>query len=180
MKSANNKILVKCDLSQKDFMQIGDITLKRANAYDKNYRERSPVLAEVMQDTYELNKGDIILAHHNTFYEPSPYFVSDNIFSIPNNGSIIFAKIESDGTPRAVCGNLIAEEVEITTEYDLPPELRQKYKDRAHIVDGNYGYKTGQLVFTRPSTPYIIVYLWKDIEKRIVKINSSMIIGIAT
>ncbi len=179
MIAANKKILVRCDLSQKDFMQIGGVTLKRGNEYDKNYRERSPVIAQILEHINdELRENDIILAHHNTFYPPSPFFVKEDIFSIPFNNKMVFAKIDGEGNPQAIAGTIIGEQIEIPSKFNLPPEFRKKYVDRIVILNDSYNsYKKGQIVFVKPYSPYEIVYVFNGIEKRIVKINSEMIVG---
>lgn len=177
MTPANNKILVKCNLAQKDFIHIGGSFLKTSNAYQTNYRERSPVIAVAMESKGEIGFEDVILAHHNLFYAPSPFYLKDDLFSIPFSTSTIFAVIDKEGSPKAVCGNIIAEEIEVETAVPLPPDMRTKYKDRVRVLSDGCGYKKGQLIFTRPSAPYIIVYVFNGIEKRVVKVNSEMIMG---
>lgn len=176
MKSSNRKIIVSCDLSQKDFMKIGGVEIKRANEFDMNYRERAPVIAQVKENLGELKEGDVILTHHNNFYAPSPYYLKDDLFAIPY-GNTIFAVIDGEGKPKGVCGNIIAERILIKSKIVLPPEYRTYYKERGLVLADGYGYKKDEIVFTRPSALYEIVYVFNGIEKRIIKINSEMIIG---
>src|SRR5689334_11479952 len=110
MKSVNEKILVSCDLEQKEFIEVGGNKFKMALLFEKNYREKSPVIAIAQQSKGEINKGDILICHHNHFYEPSPYFIKDNLFSIPCNHTI-FAVIDKKGNAKPICGNVIVEKI---------------------------------------------------------------------
>lgn len=172
------RLLVRVDLAQKNAMRIGDITVLTATKYDTNYRERSPVIAEVVNGNEHLNAGAYILCHHNHFYAPSPYHLQDDLYSIPANHTI-FAILSPSGEVSPVYGNVLAAKVEIETPIRVPPEFREYHKDRGLILDGGWTeFQPGDLVFTRPSAIYEIVYIWGEVEKRICKINSEMICAI--
>lgn len=178
MKNTNDRIIVRVNMGQKDTMIIGSVKVRTALLYETNYRQKSPVIAEVVEKNRWLAIGDVILCHHNHFYPPSPYFLQDDLYSIPANHTI-FAILSKEGELEPVYGNVIAEKVEIETPLPLPPEQRKYYKDRGRIIHGGWTkFKPGELVFTRPSAPYEIVYIFGDIEKRVTKINSSMICAV--
>jgi hypothetical protein len=178
MKSVNDRIIVRVNMAQKNEMLIGGVKVRTALKYENNHREKSPVIAEVLSGNRWVKDGQTILCHHNHFYPPSPYFLQDDQFSIPANHTI-FAILNKDGTVNPVYWNVIAERIPIETPAPLPPELRKSYTDRGKILDGGWTkYETGDLVFTRPSAPYDIVYIFGDIEKRITKINSEMICAV--
>lgn len=175
MMATNNRLLVRVDMGQKDTMLIGDVKCVTANAYQTNYREKSPVIAQVVDANDRLNKGDFLLCHHNHFHQPSPYYLQDDLYSIPANHTI-FAILNPDGALSPVYGNVLADKVEVETLLPMPAEYREHYKDRGLILDGGWTeFKPGDLVFTRPSAIYEIVYIFGDIEKRVCKINSEMI-----
>lgn len=175
MKNANDRIVVKCNMAQKNEMLIGGVKVKTALKYEVNNREKSPVIAEVVEGNRWLKQGEAILCHHNHFYPPSPYFLENDLFSIPANHTI-FAILTKEGEIDPVYGNVIAERIPIETAFPVPPELRKYHTNRGKILNGGWTkYKTGDLVFTRPSAPYDIVYIFGDIEKRVTKINSEMI-----
>lgn len=176
MNAANNKILVRCDESQKNYCKIGGVLFKMALNYNPNYRERSPVIAEVIETKGEFGYGDMILAHHNHFYQPSPYWLQDDLFSIPCNKTI-FAIIQSDGSLKPVCGNILGEQFYQKHELELPPDMRKKYNDRIVCNQDTLKYKKQQLIFTRPYAPYEIVYTFNDIEHRVVKVDNEMVVG---
>ncbi len=177
MKAVNKKILVRCNLEQKDYMDIAGNTLKCAQNYNPNYRERSPVIAVAEETVGGIAKGDVILAHHNHFYGNSPYWLKDDLFSIPCNKTI-FAIIGKDGYPKPVNGNIICKKVDIETEIELPPEERKQYIDRAIVLTNGFGFNKGQLIFVKPYSPYEIVYIYNNIENRVVKVDSDMILGV--
>lgn len=176
MKVVNNKLLVRVNMEQKSLMSISGIELRTALQYGTNYRERSPVVAEVMETKSEFAMGDLILCHHNHFYGNSPYWLKDDLFSIPLNHTI-FAIIDKDGEPKAVQGNIIAEQIEVPSFLPLPPEQMEVYKDRVKVLSNGCGYKKGQLVFTKLHAPYIIIYIFNTVQRKVVKVNSEMIIG---
>lgn len=178
-KPVNSKIIVSVNMKQKDTFKLGDIEVSTALKFETNYREKSPVIAKVEQGNSYIKAGDVIICHHNHFYPPSPYFLYDNLYSIPANHTI-FAILRTDGSLQAVYGNILGERVDIQIYLPLPPDKREKYKDRIIVTDpGDTKYKKGQLVFTRPSAPYDIVYNFGGGVKRVTKVNSEMVVGIA-
>lgn len=178
MKATHNRVLVRVDPDQKRTMKIGETTFSMALKYEVNYREKSPVIAQVVNATDRLHEGDFLLCHHNHFYMPSPYHLQDDLFSIPANHTI-FATIGPSGNLSPVYGNVLADKVEIPSLLPMPPELREYYKDRGLILDGGWTeFKRGDLVFSRPSAIYEIVYILGEVEHRVCKINSEMICAV--
>lgn len=174
----NNKILVRVNLKQKDTMLVGGVELKTATSFDDNYRERSPVVAEVVTGNIFLKSGDIIICHHNHFYSPSPYYLQDDLFSIPFNKTV-FAKVNKKGKLSPICGNMIGQRVPVKTELELPPEHQQKYIDRLFITDRGWtSYKNGTTILCRPNAPYDIVFNFNGVEKRVTKVPEDQVVGI--
>lgn len=178
---ANNKIIVSVNMKQKDTMKMGDIIVSTALKYEVNYREKSPTVCCVVEGNVFIQKGDIILAHHNTFYTPSPYHLGDDLFSIPATGKVLFAIVKKDGTLKPILGNILCNRVEIPSLLPLPPEKIKTYTDRAIVIDsGLPAYKEGRLIFHRPSAGYDIVYNFNGIEKRVTKIPADQVCGIVS
>lgn len=178
MIATNNRVLVRVDLAQKNTMMIGDVKCLTATKYETNYREKSPVIAQVVDANDRLNKGDFLLCHHNHFYGNSPYFLQDDLYSIPANHTI-FAILRPSGELTPVYGNVLAAKVEVESVLPVPPEFREFHKDRGLILDGGWTkFKPGDMVFTRPSAIYEIVFIYGEIERRICKINSEMICAV--
>lgn len=178
MIAVNNKVLVYCDLNQKDYISIDGNLFKMALNYEHNYRLRSPVIGMICENYRSLTEGDILLCHHNLFYQPSPYYLYDNVFSIPFS-KVLFAKILNDGELLPICGNVLGERIPIKTELPLPPDQRKNYTDRILVTNAGYTkYKKGQILLTRPSAPYDIVYQWNKEQRIVTKISEDMVCGI--
>jgi len=173
----NDKILVRVDMSQKDTMTLNGVTVSTAILFEKNYREKSPVVACVVEGNEWVKENDILLCHHNLFYDPSPHYLYDDLFTIPAN-KLLFAVVGSKGlTP--IYGNILCERVDKPSLLLVPEERREKYTDRVKVVNGGYTpYKPGDLLFTRPYSFYEIVYILNGIERRIHKCHEDMVCGI--
>lgn len=177
MKPANGKILVKTNMAQKNSLIVAGVTMKIANLYQTNHREKEPVLAEVIKGNKEIVASRVIICHHNTFYPPSPYFLYDNLFSIPY-GKIIFGILYPDGNIRPMCGTILCDRVWEDSKIQLPPEQRKQHIDRVVVTNpGNTPYQAGQLLFTRPHAYYEIVYNIDGKEFRIHKIHEDNVVG---
>lgn len=177
MNPANGKIIVRCNMRQKDFIEVGGIRFQMAPLFNKNYREKSPVLAEVIDGNQYLHEGQVIVCHHNHFYSPSPYFIGDSLYSIPF-GKTVFGTVDSDGVLTPMCGNMLCDRVWVETPLPLPVEQRKMYQDRVIITNPGWTkYKAGQLLFSTPSAMYEIVYTVGAKEVRIHKIHEQFIVG---
>lgn len=180
MIAVNERVIVRVDMGQKDFMLIGETKVMMAQKYETNYRLKAPVIAEVVNGNEYLKTGEFLLCHHNHFHLPSPYFLQGDLFSIPANHTT-FAILQPSGELSPVYGNVLAAKVEVETPIPVPPEYRTFHTDRGLILDGGWtGFQPGDLVFTRPSAIYEIVYIYGEIEKRVCKINSEMICAVVS
>lgn len=177
MIATKGSILVRVDQHQKDRYLLGERLLKTGKKYNVNYRERTPVVAEIIQGLGELETGKHIITTYTFFDEESIYLISDNVYSIPVD-ELILAIIEEDGNLTPVCGNLIVERVPIETKFLLPPELRKFHNNRGIVVKGCEGFKKGDFILFLKFSDYEIVYTWKDIERRAIKIYKDEIVGI--
>lgn len=179
MTPVHGKIIVRCDLKQKDTFKIGDVEVSTAHKFESNFREKSPTVCCVVHGNAYVKEGDILLAHHNTFYTPSPFFLQDDLFSIPAQGNILFAIVNKDGSLTPILGNIICQRIEIPTPLPVPPELVKTYTDRAKVIDpGTTSFKKDQLLAHRPSAGYDMVYYFNGIEKRVTKVPDWQVCGI--
>lgn len=177
MKPTNNKILVRCDVNQKDFAIINGIEFQMAAQYETNFREKSPVVCEVVEGNELVYRGDALLTHHNLFYLPSPYHVEGDLFSIPFS-NVLFAKILKDGSLYPICGNILTDRIEVKTEFLLPDDLKEKYINKSLVVDpGLTNYKKGQVIFHKPYAFYEIIYTWNGEQRRIHKVHEDQVVG---
>lgn len=178
MTGANGKIIVSCNMSQKDTMVLEGRVFQTASLYETNYREKSPVLCKVQSGNEFVREGQILIVHHNTFYQPSPYYLEYNLFAIPF-GKTIFAILNFDGSLTPVCGNVLCERIDIPTPFHVPSEERKKYIDRVIVKDGGWtAYKPNDILFTRPHSYYEIVYIVDGQERRTHKCDSEMVCGV--
>lgn len=178
MRPVNDRVVVRVDLDQKNKIMLGGVKLLTALRYETNYREKSPVVAQVVYGNARLQPGDYLLCHHNHFYGNSPYYLQDDLYSIPANHTI-FAILSPSGELSPVYGNLLASKVEVETALPVTSEHREFHKDRGIVLDGGWtAFNVGDMVFTRPSAIYEIVYIFGDIEHRVCKINSEMICAV--
>lgn len=169
--------MVQVNMKQKDTFSIGGITVSTALKFETNYRERSPVVGLIVEGNRLIKAGEIGIFHHNHFYQPSPYFVENDLFSVPFNQTV-FGVLTPEGTIKPMCGNIICERVEIPTQLPLPPELRKKYVDRAIVFDaGTQPYEKGQLIFHKLHAGYDIVFNYQGIEKRVTKVHADFVVG---
>lgn len=175
--AVNGKIIVSVNMKQKNEMKLGNIAIKMGLKFDNNHREKSPVIAKVEQGNDYLKQGELIICHHNHYYPPSPYFLYDCYYSIPVNHTI-FAILHVDGSLTPTYGNILGEKIDIESTILLPVEQRTQYKDRIKITQSsNPKYSKDQIIFTRPSAPYDIVYNFGGIIKRVTKVWDQMVCG---
>jgi hypothetical protein len=146
--------------------------------FENNYREKSPTIGVIVQGNEYLKEGDVALFHHNHFYQPSPYWIGDDLFSVPFNKTV-FGILDEEGNINPICGNIICERVPIEYAMPVPVEQQKTYIDRARVINPGQvkPYKSGELIFHRPNAGYDIVYNWFGEERRVTKVHEDMIIG---
>jgi hypothetical protein len=178
LKPANDKVIVRVNMAQKDTILVGGIKVSTAMKFETNYREKSPVVAEIVQGNKYVKPGQIGLFHHNHFYPPSKYGLYDDLYSVPFNRTM-FGTLDGEGNLNPMCENIICERVWIESTIPLPISERKTYIDRAICLDPGWTkYKKGQLLFHRLNAGYDIVYNWNGIEKRVTKIHAEFIVGV--
>jgi len=180
MKAANDKLLVRVNDSQKNTFLLNGVETTIPILFETNYREKSPVIAQAISSNDFVNDGDLLLCHHNTFYFPSPYNLYDDVFSIPANGNIIFCKLNiHDGCLLPIFGNMLCDKIDIETGIELPISERKQHDNMVAITDPGYcNYHKGDVLFTRPSAAYCIVYNWKGVVNRVHKVPEEQVCGV--
>lgn len=176
MRAVNEKIIVKVEANQKHSIDFGGSSFLLAKQYTNNRREMNPVVCEVIQGNNRVKAGTFLLVHHNRFAEYSPYELGNGLYAIPYDRSL-FARIDDKGEAHSLCKNIIAQRVEKKTSLELAASYRKNYNDRVVVLNDGYGYKKGDEIFTFPFSDYEIVYVWKGVEKRVIKVFSEDICG---
>lgn len=200
MKALKNKILVKAHLNQKDSVMIKgedgkNIELWVGSKYRENYRERSPVIAEIIDngstDYNYLKVGDLILVHHNyvSQWETNPFCIEysmesgEGVFSLPADRNI-FCKLNEDGTVQAICGNIVGERLKKIIKTNIivvPDSVKQEHNDRVKVLSVSpeiKGIYPKQTVLIMQYSDYEIVYTWKGKEYSVIKVWQDEIIGV--
>lgn len=176
MLAPKGHIIVKVDNSQKDMAKIGVNILKTGKDYNENFRERNPVIAEVVDGLGELAKGSFIVCNYNYFDLESPLQLTDELYAIPVDEEI-FAIVMEDGTLKPVQGNVLVERATMDTPLLIPDELKRPHNSRGIVITNTHQYKKGQFIFWLPFSDYEICYTWNGEERRAIKIHSSEIVG---
>lgn len=175
IKPVQNKIIVRVNQDQKNEAVIGGKVLSMAREYGANYREKSPVLAELVEGG---EPGTILLCHHNMFQgEFCPYWLRDDLYSIPFKPETVFVSIDKNGDPQTIGGNIACERVMIESTLALPAEMQMPYLDRVRILSAGHGFKGGELAFVITMSMYHIHYTLDGIDRQICKVYKDDILG---
>lgn len=176
MQPIKGNIIVKVLLDQNAEAKIGGIIMKTARRYSENFREKNPVIAEVIEGCDGLESGSIIVCNYNLFDEESPLQLIEDTFSIPADEEI-FATVNDDGELTPLFGNVFASRVTKNTPLPLPEELKKPHVNQGVVLSGGNGYLKDQYIFWLPYADYEIVYYWKGEERRVIKVHKSEITG---
>ncbi len=176
MKGVSGSIIVYCDTSQKEEAIIAGNKLKTGKKYNENFRERNPVIAEVITGTAHIPKGAYIICNYSHFDLESPYEISHGTYSIPVDGEI-YVIINSDGSLTPICGNVLVERINQESIIDLPLELKRPHTNRGILLNDFENMEVNDFVFWLPYSDYQICYTWNGEERTALKIHSSEIVG---
>lgn len=178
MKPTKGGIILRVDPDQKERAMLGDVELMIGNKYKTNHRDKSPVVGIVEVGNDQIKTGSAIVCHHNFLYgENSVFALGGGLFSIPVNLNI-FMRIDEQGEPHSMFGNIICERIWEETAFEVPDAHKKQYIDRARVINSGYGYKKGQTIFHTQYASYEIIYNWGKIERRVIKVLSEDITAI--
>jgi hypothetical protein len=175
MLAAKGNIIVRVDKKQNAYVDTGGQTLLTQKRYNENFRERNPCVAEIIDGLGDLRTGLFIVCNYSHFSDSSPYLLYDDLYSIPVNSSII-GKIDEKGDLHPVCGNVFIKNLTKPTLIEIPKDF-QKVKVNHGIVEAGEGWIKGQEIFFYNYSNYEVVYTWKGVEHRCIKIESDEIVG---
>ena len=177
MKPQENYIIVEVDQNQKDEAIIGGQRFSTGRNYNENFREKNPVVAHVIEGHVEIHKGMWLVCNYSTFDWDSPFYIGDNLFSIPVDEEI-FAWVGEEGELYPLNGNLMVKRIGKKYSFELPDDYKKNYWDRGVILNDGNGYKSGDQVFWMKMADYEICFTWNGQEKRVVKVHNKEIVGI--
>lgn len=176
MEPIQGNILVSVNPYQKENTKIGDNILKTGKNYNENFRERNPVVAYVESGVKEIPTGSNIVCNYSHFDLESPFQITDTKYSIPINEEI-YAIINKDGTLNPIMDNVLVERVTKESILEIPEELKKNYTNRGILLTETDNIKSGSYIFWLTMSDYEIVYTWKGVERRALKIHKSEITG---
>lgn len=176
MKPANDKILVEVDYSQKCKVTGESGVFLLAKEFNTNRRESNPVVCRVIEGNNNVPRGTLLLVHHNRFVENSPHHLEENLYSLAYNESI-FARIDEDGNAHSLCDNIMVSHYYDSDSSLIPDYLKRPNKHKYIVISNGYGFKKGQVIFAYEFANYEIVYVFKGVEHRVIKIKKSDIVG---
>jgi hypothetical protein len=175
MKGTANHIVVRCDKKQNASVIVGGKELLTQKRYNDNFRERNPCVGEIIDGIGDLRTGLFIVCNYSHFSDSSPYLLYDDLYSIPVNSSII-GKVGEDGSLSPVCGNVFIKNITKPSLVEIPKDF-QKVKVNHGIVEAGEGWVKGQEIFFYNYSNYEVVYTWKGVEHRCIKIENEEIVG---
>ena len=173
---AVNHIVVQVDLAQKERHSVEGVELFSGKRYNENFREKLPVVAQVIDGIGEIKTGMWLICSYTHFGEDSPFYLYDDFYAIPVN-ELVFAFIAEDGELTALCGNIFVERVMKESLIDLPEELKKPSFVKGFAASNGGGYRKGQEIIWLTMADHEIVYNWKGEEKRAVKVELAEIVG---
>ena len=176
-----NSILVRVDPDQKREAEIGGRLLLSGKEYSDNWREKCPVIAELMQDAEMFQgetviRGTFLICSYTHFDEESYYFLRDDLYAIPIN-ELIFATINEDGSLKAVNGNVFVEREYTERAIEIHEDYKRPLYNRGIIASDSGEFKKGQEIFWLEMADYEMIYTWKGVEMKAIKVEKSEIVG---
>lgn len=201
LKAIRNNIIIKTYLHQKEELAIkgknGEtINLYIGSQYNTNYREKNPVMAEVLDNNSKyqyIKKGFMVIVHHNMVSNPetNPRCIEWDrqkgiaIFSIPCTYETTFCVIDENGEALPVCENVIAKRIDqvIKTKFIIIPDSVKKKESK--MVDilkvspeaKDKGIKVGSRILMYAYSDYEICYTFNKKEHSVIKIHMDEVLG---
>lgn len=176
MLSANSKILVEVEYNQKASVEIAGDKILLAKEYSTNRRESEPVVCKVIDNNGYVPQNTFLLVHHNRFAEHSPHHLGGNQYSLAYNESI-FASVDEDGNATGLCDNIFVEHIYDNDSSLIPQHLKKPNEYKYKVISDGFGYIKGDIIFCLDFSDYEIVYVFKGVEYRVIKIKKSDIVG---
>lgn len=174
---ATNSILVRCDKEQKSRLSIAGQDFLTPKQYSRSWRERTPVVCEVIQGTAEIPNGTFLLCSFTRFDENSPLWIQDDLYALPLD-ELIFASINEDGSLNPLFDNVFVERIMIPIPIKIPDDLEKPYFTQGYVAQDTVGFKKGQHIIWLPFSDYLNIYYWKGEEKTAIKVEKAEICGV--
>ena len=194
MKARRKMLVVKSYREQKETHEVSlengeTLRLYIGRKYGENNREINPVVCEVLTVGPEVNNievGDLLILHHNCLDNEALLIERDNeemsdIVSVFWDKTI-YAKINKEtGELIPINGNCIAKRIpkKIQSTMFQPFEMTEDYE--FDIVSAPTDFpevKAGDRVLCYKYSDYEMVYHFKNVERRAIRLSKDDVIGI--
>lgn len=172
----NNHILVRVDPEQKVEMKVGEIRLMTAQRYNENHRERSPVMAEVLEGNDKIPTGSWLICSYTHFDKESYYYIWDDLYSIPVD-EMIFAIIAEDGSLDPVMDNIFVDRKWPTFVLEVPRYYVKPLFNQGYVAKTGCGFEKGQEILWLDMADHEIIYYWKGEYRTAIKVEKAEIVG---
>jgi hypothetical protein len=169
-------VLVSVDPKQNKEVIISGKKLLTQKQYNVNYREKSPVVCKVEIGLGDIKEGMFLVCNYSHFDEDSPWLMEGGRFSIPVNNSI-YGYIDDEGVLHPLCGNVFVTRLLKDHDIYIPADFEKPQINHGHVGVSGEGWEAGQEIFWYNYSDYEIVYTWKGVERRTIKVENDEIVG---
>lgn len=177
LEPSKGHILVSVDPTQNKEILISGKKLLAQKRYNINYREKNPVVCKVLKGFGDITEGMFLVCNYSHFEEESPWFIGDNLYSIPVDISII-GRIDEDGNLHPMCGNVFVSRILKEHKIEIPKDFEKPQINHGFVAVSGEGWEKGQEIFWYNMSDYHIFYTWKGKEVRdYIKVESTEIVG---
>jgi hypothetical protein len=173
LRTTPDKILVDVNPKEKDF----DKGMQTAKDFSSNYSSRNPIVCKVVQGNDLIKRGVYLLAHYNFFGEHSPFRISETIFALKVNENI-FARLDEDGNPHSMFGNIMCERIPEEYSLHMPPELQTMKPNEVRVISNGSGYRKGQVLLIETKGDMEVIYNWRGEERKVIKVKREYVVGL--
>lgn len=191
MKPIKNKIIIRYDSEQKEYLQYGTLRLYSPNRAlrNENSREANPTAAMVVHggNTF-LKEGDVILFPHTILDTPSAIIEkkgTDILMTIPTdpNQVTIYGKVGTKGEVIPLFGNLVVQRIaqKELSSIIITPDAYKKDEENKSIVlaaPPDSDIREGQTIIYYKYSDYELVYNVNGEEKRAIMVKRQDVVAI--
>lgn len=192
MKPLPNKVIIKAQYDQKEYIVYGKLRLVLPNRdkYVEDGRVGNPVLAEVIAvhpDTKYLHEGDKVVLHHNSIKNDSWMMEMDKeehtvTLAIPTN-NLILGKLNAEGNLLPLFDNLVVERIDApsVSSFIIMPDAYKKPEQHKvkvlQVCDNEEKIHPGQTAFIHTNANYECFYQHNGEDRSAVVVKREEVLG---
>lgn len=190
MKPIKNRIIIKYDSEQKEYIVYGSLKLYSPNrtGHNENLRVAAPTCAEVVSSSdSKLKKGDLLLFPHTILDTPSAIIKKEGGYTymtlpLDQNKVTIYGKLCKGGEIQPLFGNVIVKRIEQkdASSIIITPDAYKKNEDYKAIVLAaplDSDIHEGDAIVYYKYSDYELVYNINGEEKSVIMVKREDIVG---